>query len=499
MIELVPRESLRPSTYNPRTTDPARLEIVELSLRKLGFVLPVYADAKGNVVSGHQRLLCAERMGLEQVPVERVRPMLLAEAKAVNILFNRATNDLSDEDTPKTLTEALHQAADVLDAARGLPDSADPFPCLTARRLKLKPLLEANKGRWIRYAARVSSSLRNKGVDMPVVVTADLRIVNGLGRVQTAAERGGTEIRAVVIPDELAPLADVMLNRLSMDFDLETRYADLLRHNSFRRARRTRTYLGRGFVFAVHGAKTAKTFDIRKRADRARWIREHGAAILDFGAGHLTETELLRSVGIQCTPFEPYRLGSAEIDKQESLHVVRAFLEEVAAGHRWTSIFLSSVLNSVPFVADRRHIVTLCAALSGERTRLYAVASDRTNTDWQQVSGARGIRGGKKSISFALGYEPGIKVGEISRQPKVQKYHTKSEFLELFGSRYRRVKVAQSLNNIQAICSGPKPLDIEALREAIEFEFDLPYPDGSRMGLVDEAKQAFSARLGVEL
>ncbi len=37
------------------------------------------------------------------------------------------------------------------------------------------------------------------------------------------------------------------------------------------------------------------------------------------------------------------------------------------------------------------------------------------------------------------------------------------------------------------------------LREAIDFEFDLPYPDGSRMGLAAEARAAFSKRLGVSL
>jgi hypothetical protein len=42
-------------------------------------------------------------------------------------------------------------------------------------------------------------------------------------------------------------------------------------------------------------------------------------------------------------------------------------------------------------------------------------------------------------------------------------------------------------------------LDVARLRKAIEFEFDLPYEDGTRMGLVEEAKVAFSQRLGVAL
>ncbi len=43
------------------------------------------------------------------------------------------------------------------------------------------------------------------------------------------------------------------------------------------------------------------------------------------------------------------------------------------------------------------------------------------------------------------------------------------------------------------------PPEAAALRAALTFEFDLPYPDGDRMGLVDEAIAAFEKRLGVSL
>src|SRR5687767_12272672 len=117
----MPVGAVRASTYNPRAVDPARLDLIELSLRKLGFLIPVYADPSGEVISGHQRLTVAERMGLELVPVETTRPMDLAERKGVNIACNRGTNDLRSKDTPTTLTEALGRID--LDAlAAELPD-----------------------------------------------------------------------------------------------------------------------------------------------------------------------------------------------------------------------------------------------------------------------------------------------------------------------------------------------------------------------------------------
>jgi hypothetical protein len=52
---------------------------------------------------------------------------------------------------------------------------------------------------------------------------------------------------------------------------------------------------------------------------------------------------------------------------------------------------------------------------------------------------------------------------------------------------------------VQAICAKPLKINKERLKTAIAFEFDLPYPDGTRMGLVEEALEAFSKRLGVKL
>ena len=51
-----PLSAVNPSTYNPRTADPKRLDLIEFSLRKLGFIAPIYADANGEILSGHQRL-----------------------------------------------------------------------------------------------------------------------------------------------------------------------------------------------------------------------------------------------------------------------------------------------------------------------------------------------------------------------------------------------------------------------------------------------------------
>jgi hypothetical protein len=495
-VKLVPANSLRPSAYNPRAIDDARLGLLELSLRKLGFVLPLYADADGEILSGHQRhLVATERLRLEQLPADFTKPMPLAERKAVNIAFNRGTNDFTASTTPGSAAADLAEA-DPVALAAGLPDLSGPdlFPCLRAESVPVRKLTVANAGRWVNYARNVAATLAGKGIDMPVVATRDLAVLNGIGRVQYAAERKRESLPVVFVTDQQAAFARAMLNLLSGDFDIHTRYADLLRYNSFRRPRGHRTHLGRGFTFDLLGRTPSKTFDITRPADLARWRRHYGRTVCDFGAGLLDETRLLQSVGIDCVPFEPYLLDeNRAVSPDRARALAREFLARVADGTRFDAVFLASVLNSVPFARDRRHIATIVAALCGRRTAVHACASSRKQTGWKLASGRNYLnRTDAQRIQFRLGYEPGTTIGDFSAAPKVQKHHTAREFHDLWAERFEHVVVTESSNNVNAVCRRPRPIPPEDLAAALRFEFDLPYPDGSTMGLVAEAMEAFA-------
>lgn len=442
-------------------------------------------------------------MGATKLPVFRTAAMPLNQRKAINIVFNRATNDFDFHHTPGKITSEL-DSLDLEAFAANIPDKAidseNFLRCLHPAEVSVKELCRINAGRWLQYAKNLAKTLYRYGILMPVICRKDGTVINGIGRLEMLAEKGIEFAPVVYVTGEEAEFARAMMNLLSMDFDIQTRYADLLRYNSFRRARRVRDELGNGFTFAVHGSKPCYTFDIRRTADRARWIKEHGSCVLDFGAGHLTETFILRQNGITCTPFEPYRLGGSEINKEESVQLTREFLNAVGTGVEWSSIFVSSVLNSVPFREDREKIATLCAALCRPFTKVYACASSSTETGWRQVNGKAFLnQSNAGNICFRLDYEDGIRLGDFQDKPKVQKYHTEKEFYALFIGLFRSVKVSEMSNNITAICQGAKPVDVAMLRSAIEFEFDLPYPDGTRMGMVDEAKTAFGKRLGIVL
>ncbi|MGZ7222928.1 hypothetical protein ACXWPH_10030, partial [Streptococcus pyogenes] len=80
---------------NPRKADPARLGLLRLSLRKLGFLMPIFArEQDGKLLSGHQRTYICKELGAPATPTVYVS-LTDEEMMGINLLFNRVTNDFS--------------------------------------------------------------------------------------------------------------------------------------------------------------------------------------------------------------------------------------------------------------------------------------------------------------------------------------------------------------------------------------------------------------------
>ena len=509
MIELVPIESVHASEYNPRRNDEKRLALTELSLRKLGFLLPIYADRSGEILSGHQRHLVASRMGFTQIPVDYVSGKDLGERKAVNVLFNRATNDLQKQDTCDIIRRRLYEM-DVESMVDGLPDitpdTVESFPCVFClHRRDTVQLAKANHRSFDTHTRQLAKSLERRiGTAMPIVIGASENVINGIGRLQVAAEAKRPVVRCVVVTKEQEAFATAMLNLLSMDFDIAS-YADDLRYNSFMRERNTRetdaegnAALGDGFFKGVFPKNRGRDFCKLEGAALETWRRHYGSSVVDFGAGKLNNTRTLRKAGIQVSAFEPYFVTVGEkIHKEKSLEIAARFLDEVEAGTPYSSVFISSVFNSVPFMADRKQIAVIAAALCAPDGMV--VCWCQSNKAPQFVNTKKKFLAAEKVLTFDLDYEPNTILGDIGAHPKVQKGHTEEEMWAIFAPCFRTVKRLEMITKFWYMEAADPIVDPAALAAALDFEFELPYPDGSRMGLSQRAREAFEHRLGIRL
>lgn len=97
-VEYWPLASILPYAANARTHPEAQVAQLVDSMRQFGFTQPCLVDAKGELIAGHGRLMAAQVLGLEQVPVIRLGHLTPQQARAYRLADNRiALNSEWDE------------------------------------------------------------------------------------------------------------------------------------------------------------------------------------------------------------------------------------------------------------------------------------------------------------------------------------------------------------------------------------------------------------------
>lgn len=107
-IELWNVERLRPYERNARTHSDAQIDQIAASIAEFGFNNPILVDSTDGIVAGHGRLLAANRLGLDQVPVVVLDHLSEAKRRAYVIADNKLA-DLAgwDEDLLAAEVQAL--------------------------------------------------------------------------------------------------------------------------------------------------------------------------------------------------------------------------------------------------------------------------------------------------------------------------------------------------------------------------------------------------------
>ena len=106
-IVYVPIDDLHPDPGNPRRMPEEEMESLTESMRIHGFVDPVLARREDRlVISGHQRLIAARRLGLREVPVTFVDNSREL-AQLLNIASNRVGGTWDDELLGRRIEELL--------------------------------------------------------------------------------------------------------------------------------------------------------------------------------------------------------------------------------------------------------------------------------------------------------------------------------------------------------------------------------------------------------
>jgi ParB-like chromosome segregation protein Spo0J len=84
-IEQWPLARLKPYARNARTHSEDQIAKIAASLIEYGWTQPILIADDGAVIAGHGRLLAAQRLGLSDIPVIRLKHLTETQARAYRL------------------------------------------------------------------------------------------------------------------------------------------------------------------------------------------------------------------------------------------------------------------------------------------------------------------------------------------------------------------------------------------------------------------------------
>lgn len=84
-----PIDSILPYAKNARTHTDTQIAAIAASIKEFGFNNPLLTDSEGGLIAGHGRLLAAQKLGLEEVPVVELDHLTESQRRAYILADNR--------------------------------------------------------------------------------------------------------------------------------------------------------------------------------------------------------------------------------------------------------------------------------------------------------------------------------------------------------------------------------------------------------------------------
>lgn len=88
-VELAPVAKLIPYARNARKHDPEQVDVIVASIREFGWTQPVLVNAKGGIIAGHGRVLAAQKLGMDEVPIIVLAGLTKAQERALILADNQ--------------------------------------------------------------------------------------------------------------------------------------------------------------------------------------------------------------------------------------------------------------------------------------------------------------------------------------------------------------------------------------------------------------------------
>lgn len=455
---------------NPRILSDDKFKLLRLSLTKFGLLSPLFITRTGKLLSGHQRTKTLKAMGEEHIYCVVVADLPKSATNAVNFAFNKELQEIKSNEGNSVDVETKQK--ELLEYLESLEDVQDKFHHLKQTQLIHKDKIKQSELKDKKSQANSALLYMKAKVIIPLILDEKLNIINGNARYQYYSTIFD-EIPCLVVKG----ITNDVFRYITANYSLKGKEDNI-------RLEQRRHQVANRLSGVYSNALVGDTLADGSEAFRSKYMQTHYKRILDFGAGNGKQTVFARHKGHDITLFEPFATAGEGLafSLKETYHSLENTLKELTKDEPFNLVVANAVLNSVPFEADLKKVVTLLKFLSAGATTLIVssrnIASLKTNTDNSTATKIKEL-GSKAFIS-------------TGNKTKVQNFHTENDIEKLFGKGGKfKTKAQYTFYRID----NPKyTIDKEELLEAVEFEFGIRYNNRTFTDIKDRAMMVFSER-----
>lgn len=445
--------------YNPRKITEEDLAALRESISRLGIVKPIIVRGK-TIVAGHQRTKSLKAIGVSRAPVYWLQTDTTTYDE---VRFNQLHNgtDLDIGDVQLRVTKPLS---------------------LGCNQVSRDDITGQINGPGVIVRKAICDLIAKYGPWGACVATLGGEVIHA-SQYAIAAAVSGVPVTVFAVPDEQRDFAETMLSRVYGRFS----YDGIERHSYIQSlAQPTRrddengdTKLSRLYRYKVE----------------PHLIANPKQRVLDFGAGAGNCAKIMRASGYKVRDVEFFRRATGKAINKAAVHrMINQALFDVRASGGFDTVVCQAVLNSVDSIEAQNAVVACCNLFCKSGGTL--IINGRSLEGYAAIM-AKGSDQGKNSRRPEFLDDRGFTA--IYRDGKwfFQKYHAFDEATALvrqFGFEIETAELNPSAVGGYWVIVAKKTRELspDDYRRYIDFEFNLPWPDGSTVGMAEKVKQAFN-------
>lgn len=455
MIEYIEVGKIHGAEYNPRIISDEQFAELILSIKEIGFILPIIVNRRNNtIIAGHQRTKAAKAAGIENVPC----------------LF---CDDIAEGDEVKF--NQLHNFTDTHDCIAYGKIYAPGFHQIPPEEFTVTD----NNATQLQEICKLMTKYGN--LLCAVVCKGEILV-------------GARYVRAcqlLRIPVNVSCVDECLYDKaksyLTADYGVYS-YDNLEKH----------TYVqGLAQMFrqteAVEGKKQNKSM-LYISCVLPYLIKHPKDSVLDFGCGKGAYIASVQHRGYRAIGIEFYNNNGNQIDVSKGNRQIDVLIKMIRQNGLFDVVVCDSVLNSVDSM-EAEDSVLKCLNLFSKgkvflsgRTMNAIVSKSKLKRRLDKSALCGNMNSFLDANNFTATYRKG--------NWYYQHFHTKEQIAESCkkaGLHIDSLKWGGS--SFQVECSMARDLTEEEARNAIDFEFTLPLPGGKRYKRNDEVWSALSLYL----